>query len=247
MKAMIFAAGLGTRLKPLTDNKPKALVEIEGKTLLERSITYLKHYGINDITVNVHHYAQQIRDFLEQHDHFGITMHISDETGMLLDTGGGILKAKAFLEGKEPILLVNVDILTNLNLYLLLQFHKESEALVSLVVRDRETSRYLLFDRMDQLCGWKNVTTGKLRIARPDSVAEAFPMAFSGIHLIEPKLLSLISESGKFSVIDLYLRLAATEKILAFAHPASIWMDLGKYEQMDSARQLIKQMDSEQQ
>lgn len=244
MKAMIFAAGLGTRLKPLTENKPKALVELGGKTLLERSITYLKNYGISDITVNVHHYAQQISDFLEQHDHFGIPMHISDETSMLLDTGGGILKAKPFLEGKEPILLINVDILTNLNLYHLFQFHRESKALASLVVRQRETSRYLMFDSKNQLSGWKNSVSGELRISRAGSIAEATPMAFSGIHLMEPELLSLIRESGKFSIIDLYLRLSSTEKIMAFADSESIWMDLGKYGQIDSATQLIKQMES---
>jgi NDP-sugar pyrophosphorylase family protein len=243
MKAMIFAAGLGTRLKPLTENKPKALIEIGGKSLLERSIIYLKSYGINDITVNVHHFAQQIKDFLEQHNYFGLTIHISDESSLLLDTGGGILKAKSFLQGNESILLINVDILTNLNLNHFFKFHRESNALASLVVRQRQTSRYLLFDKKDQLSGWKNVTSGELRISRPESVAEAIPMAFSGIHLIQPEMLSLIHESGKFSIIDLYLRLSATEKILAFPDTESIWMDLGKYEEIDEAEELIRLME----
>ncbi len=241
---MIFAAGLGTRLKPLTDNKPKALVELGGKTLLERSIGYLKNYGISDITVNVHHYAQQIRDFLEQHHDFGLSIHLSDESDLLLDTGGGILRARPFLQGDEPILLINADILTNLDLNRLIDFHRESGALASLVVRRRETSRYLLFDHENQLSGWKNATTGDLKVSRPELIASAIPLAFSGIHLIRPELLSRIEESGKFSIIDLYLRLSATEKILAFPDQESLWMDLGKYGEMHEAEELIKRIEA---
>lgn len=244
MKAMIFAAGLGTRLKPLTDTRPKALIGLGGKTLLERSIDYLKHYGITDITVNVHHFAGQIIDFLRQHDNFGITIHVSDETAQLLDTGGGMLKARPWLEGNEAILVLNTDILTNLDLNRFLQFHRESKALASLVVRQRETSRYLLFDPEGRLSGWKNVKTGEERIARPESTGNAIPFAFSGIHLIEPELLSRIRESGKFSIIDLYLRLAATEKIMAYNDPGSVWMDLGKLEEMDEAERLARLLDA---
>lgn len=244
MKAMIFAAGLGTRLKPLTGNKPKALVELGGKTLLERSISYLKSYGVSDITINVHHYAQQIKDFLEQNHNFGLLIHVSDESDLLLDTGGGVLKAGPLLQGDESILLINVDILTNLDLNRLIAFHRESGALASLVVRRRETSRYLLFDHENQLSGWKNATTGDLKVSRPASVATAVSMAFSGIHLIRPELLSMIKESGRFSIIDLYLRLSSTEKILAFPDQESLWMDLGKYSEMHEAEELIRLTDA---
>jgi NDP-sugar pyrophosphorylase family protein len=240
MKAMIFAAGLGTRLKPLTDRKPKALVELGGKTLLERTIGYLKSYGVSDITINVHHYAQQIRDFLEQHHDFGLSIHVSDESDLLLDTGGGVLRAKRFLHGDGPILLINVDILTNLDLNRLIAFHRESGALASLVVRRRKTSRYLLFDQENRLSGWQNTTTGEQKVSRPKAVTSAVPMAFSGIHVIRPELLSLIVELGKFSIIDLYLRLSANEKILAFYDQESLWMDLGKYADMNEAEELIR-------
>jgi len=244
---MIFAAGLGTRMKPLTENRPKALIEISGKTLLERTIAYLKGYGISDVTVNVHHFAGQIKDFLQQHHDFDIAVHLSDESSQLLDTGGGILKAASFLRGHEPIVIINTDILTNLNLNELDRCHRESGALASLVVRQRQTSRYLLFDRKNQLSGWKNASSGEIRISRPESISETVPMAFSGIHLIQPELLSLIHESGKFSIIDLYLRLSATEKILAFKDAESIWMDLGKYEEINEAEEMIRQMESGQQ
>ena len=242
MKAMIFAAGLGTRLRPLTNSKPKALVEIGGKTLLERCICYLKNFQIHDITINIHHYDQQISDFLSQNDNFNIRIHLSDESARLLDTGGGILKAKAFLKGKEPILLINVDVLTNLDLDQLFRFHTDSKAMASLVVRKRDTSRYLLFGESRQLAGWKNTCTNEVKVCRPDSIERAVPLAFSGIHLISPELLSMITETGKFSVIDLYLRLAAHEKILSFVDSGSIWMDLGKYEEIDQAEQLVKKI-----
>ncbi|MGD9930382.1 MAG: nucleotidyltransferase family protein [Mangrovibacterium sp.] len=244
MKAMIFAAGLGTRLKPLTLDRPKALVELEGQTLLERSVRYLKAYGITDITVNVHHFAPQVTDFLREKANYGVNLHISDESGELLDTGGAILKARDFLAGDDPILLMNVDILTDLNLNRLLESHKQSGALASLVVRNRKTSRYLLFDPENQLTGWKNEITGEQKICRPHQIDFSTPLAFSGIQIIQPRLLDLMTETGKFSIIDLYLRLAATEKILAFTDADSIWMDLGKYKQLDDARKLARQLDS---
>ena len=242
MKAMIFAAGQGTRLKPLTNTIPKALVGIGGITLLERCIMYLKNYDINDITVNIHHFGQQIRDFLQENNNFGITIHLSDETDQLLDTGGGILKARHFLEGNDPVLLINVDVLTNLNLSRLARAHDEQMPLASLVVRKRRTSRYLMFDKNMQLAGWKNVDTGETKVCRGDTIKAAVPFAFSGIHLIQPELFSKITETGKFSVIDLYLRLAASEKIMAYDDRESIWMDLGKYEEIGKAEELVKKI-----
>ena len=242
MKAMLFAAGLGTRLQPLTDDKPKALVSIGGKTLLERSINYLKNNNISEMVINVHHFSQQIKDFIESHD-FGIPVHISDETEQLLDTGGGLLKARELLMSDSPILLTNVDILTNIDIQKFLQFHVQSGALATLATRNRPTSRYLLFDTDNQLVGWKNISTGQIIKSREFIDMEVFPIAFSGIQIIEPRLLSLITETGKFSIIDLYLRLASYMKIGAFYEENSLWMDLGKYEDVPKAEQLAKQID----
>lgn len=243
MKAMIFAAGLGTRLLPLTAHTPKALIKVGGKTLLERSIAYLKKFGVDDIVVNIHHFPEQIRDFLQQHKNFGVQIRISDESDHLLDTGGGILHARHLLEGGESILLINVDILTNMDLGTFFRCHEQTGALASLAVRERSSSRYLLFDRKNRLSGWQNTSTGELRVSRPATIPESVPLAFSGIHLIRPELLSKITESGKFSIIDLYLRLSATENIASYRDQDSIWMDLGKYGEIMKAEELIRQME----
>ena len=242
MKAMIFAAGLGTRLKPLTDNKPKALVEVDGISLLERSINYLKSYQITEIVVNTHHFEKQVIEFIRSKNNFGITIHISNETNELLDTGGAILKAKNILSGSEPILLINVDILTNLDLNILLDYHLKNEALASLVVRNRDTSRYLLFDNEKQLVGWKNSKTNETKVCGNSLPSSFAPYAFSGIQIIQPQLLTQITESGKFSIIDLYLRLAKNEKIKAFVDLESTWMDLGKFEEFEEAEKLARQI-----
>ena len=243
MKAMLFAAGLGTRLKPFTDTRPKALIEIGGMTLLERCINQLRQNGIRELVINIHHFARQIENYLSRHHNFGLVIHISDERDQLLNTGGGILKAKDFLLGEEPVLLVNVDILTNLNFGQVLDFHLASQSLATLVVRQRSTSRYLLFNH-NQLAGWKNHQTGEVKISRPDLIETAEEYAFSGIHLIQPQLLDRITESGKFSIIELYLRLARTEKIGAFIDRQSVWMDLGKTEDLPRAEKLIQQLKS---
>ena len=231
MKAMIFAAGLGTRLQPLTNDRPKALVSVGGETMLEKSINFLKGSNISEVVVNVHHFSSQMKDFIGSHD-FGIPVHISDETDQLLDTGGGLLKAKDLLTDDSPILLINVDVLTNIDIQEFLQFHNQSGALATLATRNRPTSRYLLFNAENQLVGWKNVSTGQIIKSREFIEAEVFPKAFSGIQIIEPRLLSLITETGKFSITNLYLRLASSEKIVAFNDDKYIWMDLGKYEEI---------------
>jgi NDP-sugar pyrophosphorylase family protein len=243
MKAMLFAAGLGTRLKPLTNNKPKALVEIGGITLLERCIKQLKKNGIRELVVNVHHFADQIKVFLEQHNNFGLAVSVSDESEQLLDTGGGILKAKELLAGDEPILLINVDVLTNLNFTELLAYHLQNKALATLVVRQRPTSRYLLFNKQT-LVGWKNKQSGELKVSRPGAIAEADEFAFSGIHIIQPELLDKITETGKFPIIDLYLRLAKSFKICAFIDRQSVWMDLGKVNELAQAEELVKKLEA---
>ncbi|MEI6682050.1 MAG: nucleotidyltransferase family protein [Bacteroidota bacterium] len=226
MKAMILAAGLGTRLKPFTDLHPKALFEVEGKTLLEHSLLHLKHAGIHEVIINVHHFAVQIIDFLRQHENFGLKITISDETGELLETGGGVKKAAWFFTGNESAVIRNVDILSDLDLLAMELFHRESHALATLAVRDRQTSRYLLFDRSMQLCGWENITTGERKISRDAPLLS--PFAFSGIQVISPEIFSSVTEKGRFSLTGMYLRLAAGQKILGYLDEGKIWKDVGR-------------------
>lgn len=240
MKALLFAAGLGTRLKEHTLNKPKALVNLAGKPLLQHAIEHLKESGISDITINVYHFAEQIIAFVEEHQSFGISIHISDERDLLLDTGGGLKKAGTFLKGADPILIYNVDIVSNLNLNALLEYHQEQKSLATLVVRQRETSRYLMFDQNLLLAGWRNFSNGETRISREESFADAQPMAFSGIHIIQPEMLELISEEGKFPIMDLYLRLAKKYPIKAYVDRSEVWMDLGKPDQLQAAERLFR-------
>jgi NDP-sugar pyrophosphorylase family protein len=240
VKALIFAAGMGTRLKEFTNDRPKALVELAGKTLLQHAIEKLIGFGVNDITINVHHFADQVISFIDNHRFANAEIHISDERDQLLDTGGGLKKAAQFLDGNEPILIHNVDVVSNLDLRALESFHLKSKSLGTLVVRQRKTSRYLMFDKNHQLAGWKNIVTGESIVSRENTFAEATPYAFSGIHIIQPELIKLISEEGKFSIIDLYLRLAKTEKITGYIDHSSIWMDLGKPEQLQKAENLFR-------
>ena len=240
MKALLFAAGLGTRLKDQTLDKPKALVNLGGKPLLQHAIEHLKSFGISDITINVFHFAEQVISFLEENNSFGVNIHISDERCQLLDTGGGLKKAGEFLKGDEPILIYNVDVISNLDLNALLEYHQKHKALATLVVRSRETSRYLMFDNNMQLIGWKNYSTGETRISRQESCTDAQPLAFSGIQLIQPELLELITEEGKFPIIDLYLRLAVNQSVIAYVDQSERWMDLGKPEQLQLAEMLFR-------
>ncbi len=235
MKALLFAAGLGTRLKTFTNDKPKALVLLAGKPLLQHAIEHLKKFGITEITVNVFHFAEQIISFLEENNSFEITIHVSDERDELLDTGGGLKKAAVFLKGNEPILIYNVDVISNLDLKKVLDYHLQEKALATLVVRSRETSRYLMFDQNLNLAGWKNFSNGETRISRIDTFPEAQPLAFSGIHILQPEIFDLISEEGKFPIMDLYIRLAETHSIKAFVDHSELWMDLGKPEQLELA------------
>jgi len=245
LKALLFAAGLGTRLKEQTLSKPKALVDLAGKPLLQHAIEHLKQFGITDITVNVFHFAEQVISYLEENNSFGLNIHISDERNQLLDTGGGLKKAAVYLKDTEPILIYNVDVISNLDLNLLLKYHQEQKSLATLVVRKRDTSRYLMFDSNLQLTGWKNFSNGETRISRDESFAESQPFAFSGIHLIQPELLDLITEEGKFPIMDLYLRLAKTHHINAFIDESDLWMDLGKPEQLQAVEEIFKKQERE--
>lgn len=251
MKAMIFAAGLGTRLKPLTNTIPKALVPLAGKTLLQWQVEKLKAAGITDIVVNVHHFPDQIIDYLRENNNFGCHIQVSDEREMLLETGGGLRKAQALLSqpnntesdnNKEPILVCNVDILSNIDITTLLKAYNPNEMGV-VVVYPRETQRYLLFDESNRLCGWTNVATGEVKgeEAKRRSDKETIKqLAFSGMQVLNPRIFEcmnqVIAEKGKkFSLIDLYLSIAKTEVLRAFIPENYRMMDVGKIDQISEA------------
>ncbi|SRR5260221_12755683 len=235
-KAMILAAGLGTRFKPWTDQHPKALAPVNGKSLLQRNIEYLQQYGISDVVVNVHHFAEQIVEALTVNKGWGSRFTISDETDIVLETGGGLKKARPFLE-EAPFVLMNVDILTDMDLSAMIADHFRNRPLATLAVTGRTTSRYFLFNRQDELCGWRNVTTGQERLAYPaDTLIQK---AFSGIHIIDEGIFPLIGRTGKFSMVDLYLDLAAQHKIRGFDHSHSRLIDVGKPESAEQAARLF--------
>jgi NDP-sugar pyrophosphorylase family protein len=236
MKAMVLAAGVGTRLRPLTDHRPKALVEVGGRTLLEITLERLKAAGICEVIINVHHFAATIQEFLEAHNNFGMRIAISPEE-VLLDTGGGLKKAGwFFLEdgGDEPFVLHNVDVISTVDLAEMVKQHRETGVVATLAVQERETSRYLLFDEAWQLCGWRSVKEKKEQMVRPVEGAKA--RAFTGIHVISPRMLKMLTEDAAFSIIDAYLRLARQcERVEAFAADAYYWRDLGKLNQVEAA------------
>jgi NDP-sugar pyrophosphorylase family protein len=244
MKAMILAAGLGTRLRPLTDHRPKALVEITGRTLLEITLSRLRSFGVREVILNVHHFADKILEYLKTKNNFEMRIEISREE-ILLDTGGGLKKATwFFLEDssrlEEPFILHNVDVLSTIDLQRMLQFHVENHALATLAVQDRQTSRLLLFDEQLHLCGRQSGTDPKAQLVRPSQHVQA--LAFSGIHVISPRLLSRMTEEGAFSIIASYLRLAAAgENILAFRADEFYWRDLGTPDHVMQAAEDLKQ------
>lgn len=240
MKAMIFAAGLGTRLAPFTKDMPKAMVEVNGVPLLEICIRRLIKYGFTDIIVNVHHFADSIIRFLKEKNNFGINIAISDERDALLETGGGLKKAAWFFDDGQPFLVCNVDIITDINLAKLYEFHLNSWAIASLATRTRETSRYLLFDDENTLQGWKNVKTDELRLPS-NSVAELHPFAFSGIQVLNPAIFDVMREDGKFSIIETYLNLVPNHSLKAYPHDGDMWLDVGKPESLAKASQLLAQ------
>lgn len=235
MKAMILAAGLGTRLRPLTNDRPKALVEVAGRTLLEITIARLKSVGVSEVMINVHHFGDMVVDYLKAHQNFGVRVEISREN-VLLDTGGGLKKAAYFfLESpEEPFFLHNVDVISNIDLRQMVEVHREQQALATLAVQDRETSRYLLFDERLQLSGRRLGREGTAEIVRSAARLEA--LAFSGIHVISPRLVSMMTEEGAFSIVASYLRLAGQrERILGFRADGFYWRDLGKPESLKQA------------
>lgn len=237
MKAMILAAGLGTRMKPYTDDKPKALVQIGEFTLLEHTIFKLAENGFDEIVVNTHHFSHMLIDFLNSHD-FGVKIFISDESDRLLDTGGGILKAANFLDGDAPFLVHNVDIITNIDLRLLYQSHSNSSALATLAVGKRESSRVFLFDSEMKLSGWKNNLTGKKII--PDSARQPLAeYAFSGIHVISPDFFNLVKSKGPFSIVDAYLSLCCRHSIKGYDVSNNFVIDVGKPHNIPMAEEFL--------
>lgn len=233
---MIFAAGLGTRFKPWTDQHPKALAVVNGKSLLQRNVEYLQQYGITEVVVNVHHFADQIIAAITNANGWGSRITISDETDTVLETGGGLVKAKPYLQDGR-FLTINVDILTDVNLHDFLGFHQKENAAISLGVTSRTTSRYLLFDENNRLHGWRNVSTGQERIAYAAEISHQ--KAYSGLAIFEPTVFDAITQSGKFSLIDVYLSLAASHKISGYDHSSSNVIDVGKPESVTIAEKLF--------
>lgn len=235
---MILSAGLGTRFKPWTNKHPKPLAIVNGKSLLQRNVEYLQKFNITDVVVNVHHFADQVIDAVNKNKGWGSNISISDETEMLLETGGGLLKAKHLLQDDEPFVTLNVDILTNLDLNKLIDFHKQNHALISFGITKRETSRYFLFDEKNRLSGWRNVNTGEEKILRP--AANLGHMGYSCAAVFEQHALDLFPQSGKFSLTEPYLSLAAEHVILGYDHTGDHVIDVGRPESVAVAEKVFK-------
>jgi NDP-sugar pyrophosphorylase family protein len=242
MKAMILAAGLGTRLQPLTLNRPKALLEVEGIPLLGLVLARLSRQGFNDIVVNAYHMADQIVSFLDEYQkrstHARLTLAVSRETS-LLDTGGGLQNAASFFDDEQPFLVHNVDVLTDLDLNRLVEAHRSSKVLATLAVRKRETTRYFLFDEEDRLCGWQSLESNETRMARTANGTPT-PLGFMGIQVLSPKIFEKLTAVPPFSLVEAYLQLAsAAESIAAFRADDSRWIDLGRKEHLEQASTLF--------
>lgn len=237
MKAMIFAAGMGTRLQPFTDNHPKALAQVNGVPLLERNIKYLQSYGINDFVINIHHFGGQILAFLAENDNFGANIEISNESDELLETGGGLLFAKRFLENEKTFLIMNVDILTDLNITNFINIHELKGGMVTLAVSDRDSTRKLMFNDKMYLKGWKNLTTNKKTVV--GGIFKLRELAFSGVHCVNSEVFTKITRTGKFSIMDEYLDLMKEDIIIGYQHTANL-IDVGKPESVAEAEKLFR-------
>lgn len=234
---MIFSAGLGTRFKPWTDIHPKALALVNGKSLLQHNIEYLQRYGITDVVINVHHFADQIIEAVNINRGWGSNVLISDESDEVLETGGGLWKAKNLLQDGELFITLNADFLTDLNIADLIRFHKNKKSLVSFGITNRKTSRYFLFDKDNRLCGWRNTNTGeeKISIAK-ENLKE---MAYSCVVVFQPEIFKLIPQRGKFSLVETYLSLAADYPIYGYDHSGDKLVDVGKPESVAIAEKLF--------
>ncbi len=234
---MIFAAGMGTRLQPFTDNHPKALAQVNGVPLLERNIKYLQSYGINDFVINIHHFGGQILAFLAENDNFGANIEISNESDELLETGGGLLFARRFLENEKTFLIMNVDILTDLNITNFINIHELKGGMVTLAVSDRDSTRKLMFNDKMYLKGWKNLTTNKKTVV--GGIFKLRELAFSGIHCVNSEIFTKITRTGKFSIVDEYLDLMKEDIIIGYQHTANL-IDVGKPESVAEAEKLFR-------
>jgi NDP-sugar pyrophosphorylase family protein len=240
MKAMIFAAGLGTRLRPLTNDRPKALVEIGGTTLLEINIRRLMGFGINEIIVNTHHFADKISSFLQAKNNFGIRIEISHEVDKPLETGGGLKKAAWFFDDNQPFLVCNADILSNIDLQKLYKTHCQSDALATYAIQQRDTNRYMLHDAELRLCGWMNHKNKIIKIARQATELQMY--SFSCFHVINPAIFEWMPDEDYFSMIDLYLKVANKHKIMGHRHDNDLWCDVGKPETLAEAENVARQI-----
>ncbi len=238
MKAMLLAAGFGTRLKPFTNHHPKALAIINDKTLLQHNIEYLQQFNIYDVIINVHHFAKQIIQTIKKNNAWGSNVVVSDETDAILETGGGLKRAGWYFKEEENFVLMNVDVLTDLSLDKIIFFHQDNKPLATLATTNRETSRYFLFNKENILCGWENVKTGEEKIIREEK--DLHRKAFSGIHVINKSIFPLMQQKEiKFSMVDVYLSLCAENKILSFDHSTTKFIDVGKPESLQKATQFF--------
>ncbi len=242
MKAMILAAGLGTRLRPLTKNVPKALVEINGSPILEIIILQLKSYGFSDIIINIHHHYNQVIDFLRANDNFGVNIQISDEKDKILDTGGGIKKASWFLNDIKPFLVHNVDVISDINLKDMYDFHCKRHPLATLAVKDKDSSRSLVFDHSYRLFGWENSSTGESRIVSALEKSDKTNIGFCGIHVIDPEIFQHMNSNDKFSIITTYMNVSLEHPIIGYPVEQNLWMDIGSFEKLEHAQTIDPQI-----
>ncbi len=237
MKAMIFAAGLGTRLTPITNNIPKALVEVGGKTLIQRAIESVWQVGVDEIIINVHHFSEAVIQYLSNNSNFGANIYISNESEELLDTGGGLQKVRSRLESANLIIALNVDVVTNINYSKLIAYHKNAKALATLAVRNRKSSRYFLFDEKLRLSGWQNVKNSQ-KILMCNKV-DFSSLAFSGIQIISPELFNYMPDKQIFGMVEWYLNAAETDRIIAYLHDEDYWFDAGTIEKINSIEKFL--------
>lgn len=238
-RAMIFAAGLGTRLKPFTDHHPKALVKVNGKSLLERNIDYLRSFGIKEFVINTFHFSGQIHLFLSRYRNTDLKIHVCYEEGGPYETGGGLANAAVHLKDGAPFVVMNADILTDLDLKAMYAYHIEHNPLATLAVTQRESSRQFMFDENMKLCGWRNNKTQELRLSTSSNQEELQPFAFSGVHIIDPNIFDHMPSSGVFSITDTYLELAKHALIMGYDHSGGIVLDVGKPEALATAASLF--------
>ena len=229
MKGMIFAAGRGTRLRPLTDNTPKALVPVEGIPLIEHVILKLISFGVNELIINIHHHSDQIRKFLHEKNNFNIRVELSDESDVLLDTGGGLKKARWFFNDNKPFIIHNCDVISDINLEEMLSFHQKKSTVATIAVRDRVTKRYWLLDSEARVIGWENISTKELILAH-SNIHRYKNYAFSGVHIVNSDLFSFFPDENRFSIVDLYLKIAKTANVFGYIHNYGFWKDYGKIE-----------------